>query len=71
MLGDPLPAPSWHIHPTDQVRVVLESKKKERGCRLEAARWDLAPPGRKTLKGERQPLINLKAETAQQRFGGR
>ncbi len=67
IIGDPLPVPSLHIHPTDDVRVVLESKK-EPGRRLEGARWDLARPGQKTLRHGGPPLINLRTETAQQKF---
>lgn len=68
VIGDPLPLPSWHIHPTEEVRVVLEGKK-EPGRRLEGARWDLARPGQKTLKHDGPPLINMRVETAQQKFG--
>lgn len=68
IIGDPLPVPSFQIRPTDDVRVVLESKK-EPGRRLEGARWDLARPGQKILKRDGPPLINLRVETAQQKFG--
>ncbi len=67
IIGNPLPLPSWQIHPTDDVRVVLDSKK-EPGRRLEGARWDLARPGQKTLKHDGPPQINPKVETAQQKF---
>lgn len=58
IIGDQLPVPSSQTRPTDDIRVVLESKK-EAGRRLEGARWDLARPGQKALKQDGPPLINL------------
>lgn len=66
-IGDPLPIPSFHIHPTDTIRVVLESAKTP-GRRLEGARWDLTRPGQKELRRPGPPLINIRAESAQQKF---
>ncbi len=62
LVGDDVPAPAPESRPTDRVAVVLESEKTP-GRRLEAARWDLARPGQKELRGPR-PLITVRAEGA-------
>lgn len=67
VMGDPLPQPSWHIHPTDQVRIVLDSAKAP-GRRLAGARWDLARPQQAQLRRPGAPLINIRVETVRQKF---
>lgn len=68
VVGDDVPAPAPESRPTDRVAVVLESEKTP-GRRLEAARWDLARPGQRELRGPRGPLINVRAETLASKFG--
>lgn len=58
--GDDLPEPSYNIAPTHPVPVVIDSAKTgER--RLEAARWGLVPPFKKSLKDGPTPF-NARAE---------
>ena len=67
VIGDLLPVPSWHVHPTETMRVVLDSKKTQER-RLEGAVWSLARPRQPQLVS-RPPLFNVRAETAAQKFG--
>lgn len=67
VIGHNLPAPAIQVRPTDRIPVALESLK-EPGRRLEAARWDLARPGAKTLQQPGRPLINVRSETAATKF---
>ncbi|MDF1489074.1 SOS response-associated peptidase [Tessaracoccus caeni] len=68
VIGEPPPLPMPEARPTDVVPVVLESPKQP-GWRLEGARWDLARPGQKELKRTGPPLINVRSETAVEKFG--
>lgn len=67
IIGDPLPLPSGHIHITDPIRIVMESKK-EPGRRLEGATWAIARPRQAQLLS-RPPIFNIRAETAHEKFG--
>jgi putative SOS response-associated peptidase YedK len=67
-LDDYVPAswvPSWNISPTDQVGVILESKKGDAPAqrRFEKARWSLIPSWSKTQK-LKFPTFNARAEEA-------
>jgi len=66
-VGEQLPEPSYHVHPTDAVRVVLDSAKTS-ARRLEGAVWALARPRQAELV-TRPPLINVRVETAARSFG--
>ena len=68
LIGDGVPAPLVEARPTDAVPVVLESERSP-GRRLEAARWDLARPGQKTLRRPGPPLINVRSESMAEKFG--
>lgn len=57
-----IPEPSWNIAPTQQVPVVLESRRTPGERRLESARWALTPTWSKTLE-TRAPLFNARIET--------
>ncbi|MEO7122366.1 MAG: SOS response-associated peptidase [Lacisediminihabitans sp.] len=66
VIGDPLPTPSWHVHPTDRVQFVHQSASD--GLRhLDSAVWNLARPHQASLTG--RPQINVRAESAAQKFG--
>ncbi|HXD62741.1 MAG TPA: SOS response-associated peptidase [Lacisediminihabitans sp.] len=66
VIGDPIPVPSWHVHPTDRVQFVRQSSND--GVRhLDSAVWNLARPRQDSLAG--RPLINIRAESAAQKFG--
>jgi putative SOS response-associated peptidase YedK len=67
MLGEGLPGPHWQIRPTDAVAVVVESPKQP-GRRMEGARWDLARPWQRGLRRPGPPLINVRSETANEKF---
>ena len=68
LVGDDVPAPAPESRPTDRVAVVLESEKTP-GRRLEAARWDLARPGQKELRGPRPFQIDPRNECLRQGYG--
>ena len=68
LIGDGVPALLVEARPTDAVPVVLESERSP-GRRLEAARWDLARPGQKTLRRPGPPLINVRSESMAEKFG--
>lgn len=66
VIGNPIPVPSWHVHPTDRVQFIAQSAKD--GLRhLESAVWNLARPGQHSLAG--RPQINVRTESAAQKFG--
>lgn len=66
VIGDPIPVPSWHVHPTDRVQFVSEPLM-DGVRRLDSAVWNLARPGQRSLAG--RPQINVRAESAGQKFG--
>ena len=62
--GANLPAPSWNIRPTEQIPIVLESKRTDPPVRrLESARWSLIPSFA-TEATSKFPTFNARAETA-------
>lgn len=67
IIGAAVPGPNWQVRPTDPVPIALESAKTP-GRRLEGARWDLARPRQETLKHPGPPLINVRVETALEKF---
>jgi putative SOS response-associated peptidase YedK len=66
VIGDPIPVPSWHVHPTDRVQFITEAPR-DGVRRIDSAIWNLARPGQHSLAG--RPQINVRAESAGQKFG--
>lgn len=58
-----LPAPSWNVQPTEQIPIVLESRKTDPAVRrLESAPWSLVPTFSPELNAP-FPTFNARAET--------